>query len=198
MQDYEDATICDNLAMQRIFARNGCVQTGRSRAYVLHWECDSGHLKDVNALIQHLRAERHPLQLLSDAPVWLRVPMRFGRHAVTFDLGCSQDTRLLQILHQFPWEVPPASAARVALAVAALNANLSVPGFIFAEGTQRLGFRLPLFLDDQSGLSVSALRRALALTVHTLATYQPWFHAVLTGTASGDQASLSELFAHLL
>lgn len=188
---YVEATESDNAAARGALEKYGCVATGEvHRYYVVRPERAEGHLQRFQSLLEYLNAERYPHEVRPGQLV--RVRMRFGPCMAVFDLHWMEHMRVVQAIHRFEGEVPEEARGRLALAVAALNAGIGMPGFLLSPSPKSGGlvYRLPIFLDPEGGIAITRLRSSLALFVQTVATHASWWRELLREAGTPASTSL--------
>ncbi|MFO0614285.1 MAG: hypothetical protein U0414_16980 [Polyangiaceae bacterium] len=167
---YEDATSAGNVAMQRVFAVNGCTPTFRSTHWLLHVAREEGAIVSFESLASYLRSERYDVDVIEPG-VWLSLVAHASRHHAKIEVGWLADARVVALQHVFCTLTHGARADGLVRLANRLNAELTFPGFIFDEGTGEVSFRIALHMNRAGAVDVDALRRGLGTVVQTSASH---------------------------
>lgn len=168
--DYRDATARDNLAMQRVFERNGCTPFESTRIWRLDNQPLPSKFESLKSLQAWLEADGHTVERFEQD--WLRLGWRSGYHSRSLEIGWIADARVIQIVHVFAFVVPGQIVSEVARAIVAINASLNVPGFFLDESNNSAGFRLAILQGRDGCVDARELVTCCHLAVNTAFAYE--------------------------
>lgn len=169
---YRDATAHENVAMQRVFKRNGCARSGAARVWRQDTPAPPASFESLAHLSEWLGSGGH---LVKDAGVgpWIRFLWRSGYQRRPLEVGWLADARITQVMHRFDLQVPPHGTVSVARLISELNRALNFPGFFLDETTGSGGFRQSIIQNRDGSVDARQLLTACSLAVNTAEAYEP-------------------------
>lgn len=163
---YEDATTVDNVAMQRVFARNSCRHFRTTVIYTRPPDPTPSYLESFDALAALLTRQGFAYVVHDDAG-WLTVTIRSGHLEAPVDVVWLRDLGLVHVVGNPSVTVPPTAYRRVAAELCVVNERLDVPGFAIDRGTGSLRYQVVLPTMRDGSLATDTLMHMLKIAVST-------------------------------